>query len=107
MMKNAPRGHKLLTKELEKKLPALGSTDGQGELGDRVVHIKFFSPYSGWTWYGLEYSPEERLFFGYVVGFEGELGYFSLDELEEQGGNVERDTGFSPRPLKDCYGVKL
>jgi len=74
-------GHLLLTKELEDKLPLLYETDGKPD-EERKVPVKFFSPYSGWTWYALEYSPEERTFFGLVKGFETELGYFSLDELE-------------------------
>ena len=35
-----------------------------------------------WIWYVMEYSPLQNLCFGYVIGDENELGYFSLDELE-------------------------
>lgn len=80
-----------MTKEIENRIPALGATDGQGELKDRIVHVKFFTPASNWTWYALEYDPEDRLFFGLVEGFEREFGYFSLDELESLGGAVNRD----------------
>lgn len=94
-MKTGMRKHLLLTKELAAKLPALYATDGTPE-ETRKVPVKFFSPYSGWSWFCLEYSPEERVFFGLVVGAEVELGYFSLDELESVtvcGGvpAVERD----------------
>ena len=75
------RKHKLLTKALEEKLPVLGATDGADH--DKIkVPVKFFSPYSNWTWYALEYSPGDQTFFGLVHGFEKEFGYFSLAELE-------------------------
>ena len=93
---------KLLTKALMAALPPLGTTDG---LGDRAVaRVKFFHPLSNWTWYGTEYDPATRMFFGRVDGFESELGYFSLDELATvrvRGLGVERDLYFSPTPLGD------
>lgn len=91
---------KLLTKELEAKLPRLGSTDGQGD--DAVALVKFFFPMGRWTWWATEYDPEERLFFGLVQGHEVELGYFSLDELEEvrvHGLGIERDLYWEPATL--------
>lgn len=94
------RKHKLLTKELENRFAKVGR---QETVPDPTVIAKFFSPYSNWTWYATEYNPEDRRFFGYVVGFESELGYFSLDELSELTGpgpfkalpGVERDLYFS------------
>ena len=91
----------LLTKEIIKKLPALRETEGQGK--EAVPQVKFFTPDSNWTWYGVEYDAEQRMFFGLVDGFEKEIGYFGLDELEEIKGpfglKVERDRSFSPTPL--------
>lgn len=72
---------KFLTKELEKKLPPLGSTENV-PTEEKEIIVKFFSPYSNWTWYAVEYDPTDRVFFGLVHGFEKEWGYFSLDELE-------------------------
>lgn len=67
----------------------------------------FFSPWSSWTWYASEYDPEERLFFGVVIGHEREAGYFSLDELRQVRGpgglQIERDLFWTPKPLKDCF----
>jgi hypothetical protein len=100
ILANVPRGHKLLTKEIEKKLPGLYKTDGV-KGGEKVAVVKFFTPASNWTWYGIEYDPDEKLFFGYVCGFENEFGYFSLSELESLNGSVERDFYFSPTKLKD------
>ena len=58
--------------------------------------IHFFSPGSDWDWYASEgsyvdangfYDTDQEkvdfLFFGLVSGFEVELGYFSLSELEK------------------------
>jgi hypothetical protein len=97
------RGHKLLTKELAAKLPELYSQDGKGY--EAVAQVKFFSPYTGWRWYATEFDGVDT-FFGLVEGFETELGYFSLKELEEVtilGGvpAIERDLYWSPRPLKE------
>ena len=95
---------KLLTKALEKELPALYSTDGTGEMEDRIAVVKYFHPFSNWTWYGTEYDPETRLFFGLVDGFDAEWGYFSLDELasiRHLGLGVERDLNFRPTRIGD------
>ena len=97
---------KLLTKELEKKLPALYSQDGKGM--DAICHAKFFHSCAHATWFVTEYSPEDRLFFGWAELHPGcgELGYVSLDELESVKGplglGIERDLNFSPVPLKDA-----
>lgn len=90
---------KLMTKELEKQLPKLYSQDGKGF--DAIVYAKYFSPVSNWVWYATEYDPLDKLFFGYVVGFESEWGYFGLKELEELGDMIERDLYFKPCPLKE------
>lgn len=50
--------------------------------------------------------PEQRLDIGVVVGFERELGYFSLDELADLRGPlglpIERDLAFKPTPASQC-----
>ena len=46
---------KLMTKELEKKFPRLRTTEGT----DAMVIAKYF--HSSWTWYAIEYCPEDRL----------------------------------------------
>lgn len=104
------RGHKLMTKELIEKMPALYSQEDKGL--DALVQVKFFSPYSNWTWYATEFDGED-IFFGYVDGFDGELGTFSLSELDNVTINflgvevpaVERDLHFSPRPLREVMRV--
>ncbi|MGL5714339.1 MAG: DUF2958 domain-containing protein, partial [Paraclostridium sp.] len=71
---------KLMTKELEKSLPAMYSMEG---VEDKEAVVKYFNPAGAGTWYGIEYDPEHRIFFGYAdIGYGGEYGDFSLDELE-------------------------
>lgn len=96
---------KLITKELEKKLPKLYATEDI-EAEDKVAIIKFFTPFSNWTWYGVEYDPEQGLFFGYVEGLENEWGYFSLAEFEEINSGkpipvIECDLYFSPTKMSE------
>ena len=69
-----------------------------------TCHIKLFTPDSIFTWYIIEISKEDKsTCYGYVVGFESELGYFSLKEIESIKGalglGVERDISFKPTAL--------
>lgn len=91
---------KLMTKAIEAKIPL------KSKGADPIVHVKFFDPFGSWSWYGIEYNPKTRVFFGLVDGFEQELGSFSLDELESLKimGNhprIERDMYFEPKPLSE------
>lgn len=99
-----------MTKELIEKMPDLYSQEDKGL--DAVVQVKFFSPYSNWTWYATEFDGKD-VFFGYVEGFENELGTFSLSELDKvttkmfgtEVPAVERDLYWTPRPLKEVMKV--
>jgi hypothetical protein len=101
------RGHKLLPKDVEAHMPTLMSTDGQGE--EALVQVRYFTPDSSWSWFALEYDPDRRIFFGWVIDAGAphfaELGSFSLDELEAARGPlglpVERDLYFRPQPLRE------
>lgn len=95
---------KLLTEELKRQIPALYSQEHET---DPIVICKFFDPTGSWTWYvieGREEEDEDYLFFGYVVGFDAELGYFTLKQLETskeglmgiQALPIERDLYFTP-----------
>ena len=88
---------KLMTKEIEKKIPPMDSVDSENP----KIADKFFDPFSSWTWYVIEGEKQENdwLFFGYVKGFENELGYFRLNELQSVG-RIERDLYFEGN-LKD------
>ena len=65
---------------------AVGSTDGTPEL-EKQVMAKVYSPTMNWTWviYEASVEGEDLLFFGRVDGFESELGYFTLSELQTEG----------------------
>lgn len=97
---------KLLTKELENKLPELYAQDGKGM--EATAFAKFFHPCAHATWFVTEYSPEERLFFGWaeLAPGCGELGYLSLDELESVKGplgmGIEKNLNFQPQPLGEA-----
>ena len=87
-----PTGDNLLDPESREKLPALYSGEELGLMA--IALVKFFTPDSNWTWYASEFDGED-LFFGLVSGFEVELGYFSLSELQSVKGPlglpIERD----------------
>lgn len=91
----------LITKELAKRLPALGNTEHDA---DPVVQCKFFYPDFHWTWYAIEYDGQD-VCFGFVDGDFPELGYFSLAELiatrGKLGCQVERDRFFQPCRLSE------
>ena len=100
----------LMTKELLKKLPKLGATE-KLEDDQKKIPLKLFNPGGAGTWYCLEFDPVERTFFGYAHITDGELGYFSLDELESVKGRfglgIERDLYWdSNTTLKDVLEGK-
>ena len=102
-------GMDLLPDEVRKKLPPLYSQEELG--GKAIAHVKFFTPDSNWTWYGLCGEPVftesqteiDYRFFGLVFGHEKEFGYFLLSELEEVRGPlglpIERDLWWKPKQL--------
>ena len=96
---------KLLPDDIASTLPRLYTTENES---DPIVHVKFFTPDSSWTWFLTEYDPDRRLCFGLVDGLERELGYFSLEEIESVKGPlglpIERDLYWKPKPLSQCTG---
>ena len=89
-------------------IPTLYSQEKAGD--QAIVHAKFFTPDSDWTWFVLEYDPEQGLFFGLVCGQEKELGYFRLDELQTSKGPmglaIERDIHWKPKTLAEIKAKK-
>jgi len=88
-----------MTEALASSLPA------RNDSKDALAVVKYFTPDADWTWFATEYDPESRMFFGLVDGFERELGYFSLDELEQLRGPlglpIERDLYWKPTPVSE------
>jgi len=95
---------KMMTKELEEAFVRQECKDGKPE-GKVMVLAHYFT--GSWDWWATEYVPEERMFFGLVKGFEVELGYFSLDEMEANScnvrplGGIERDLYWTPTTLAE------
>ena len=75
---------------------------------EAVAPLKFFTPASSWTWYPTEFDGDD-IFFGLVSGFEVEMGYFSLSELEgvrdPLGLPIERDLYFEPTTLRELKAL--
>lgn len=92
---------KLITKEVESALLKSPLYSTEKEKRSKVI-VKFFTPWSNWTWYVIEGNKEKETgvwtFFGLVEGLETELGYFTLSELESVRGpaglKIERDMYF-------------
>ena len=98
------RRHKLMTKELGGKIPALYANDNVDDYDAVLAPAKLFSPYTGWRWFITEWDAQTGECFGLVEGFETELGYFHLTELAEATvlGSVpavERDLYWKPMTL--------
>jgi len=106
----------LLTKEIRESLPPLYAQDSLG--WNAVAHARFIHAYGSGTWFATVFDGDDT-FFGYVCGLTpggGELGYFSLSELESLeariNGNVipglqaiERDIHFTPTRLCDIKEI--
>jgi len=89
----------LIPQEIKEQIPKLYETE---EIKDPLIYVKLFL--DGWSWYITELSIDDDICFGYVVSpFGSELGYFSLQEIQEVKGSlgitVERDLYFKPTPL--------
>ena len=81
-------------------MPKVYEQDGKG--GAAIVHLHYFK--GGMDWYILEKDnvPDEaqNQAFGYVdLGYGGELGYISIQELIEN--NVELDFYWKPVSLDE------
>ena len=92
----------LIPQDIFNKIPNLYETENQK---DKICYVKLFLPNSNWTWYIIEINKQDNnTCFGFVDGFEKELGYFSLKELaniiDSLGVKVERDISFKPTKLE-------
>ena len=103
---------KLLPQSIRKTIPPLYAQDGKGM--EAIAHLRFFSAYtSNGVWYLTEFDHEGGdTCFGWAEIHPGcgELGYFSLSELESLEARIngktipglqaiERDIHFTPTPL--------
>ena len=95
----------LMPANLMSDLPRFRTTDADN-LMDKKVYAHYFS--SSWDWFLFEYDAETRECYGFVNGFMPELGYFSLDEMDELNKNpqsfeslIERDLSFTETTLRE------
>lgn len=91
----------LLDGETRAVLPPLYANE---QLGLKAMApAKFFTPDTNWTWYPTEYDGTD-IFFGLVSGYDLEMGYFTLSELEALRGPlglpIERDRYYEPTDLE-------
>ena len=101
--------HNLMPTDVGKDIPPLDATADES---DPTAWVKYFTPWSNWTWFVIEFDRGNELCHGFVIGHEAEFGGFSLDELREirgRGGiRIERDLNFMPEPIsaiREKYGV--
>ena len=91
----------LILKEILENIPNLYETEDEK---DPLCYIKLFTPDNNFTWYIIEYSKSDfNTCYGYVIGLDNELGYFTLKELESVRGSlglpIEIDSSFTATPL--------
>ncbi|MEO2161489.1 MAG: DUF2958 domain-containing protein [bacterium] len=86
------------------ELPPLG-TYADAEAQDIPVPVKLFTPDAQWTWWLTEYDPETGVAFGFVEGFERELGYVDIAEIQgvrgAMGLPIERDIYWQTKTLRE------
>ena len=94
----------LIPLEIANILPKLYETENT----DPIVYVKLFTPDANWSWFVSELSIDKDICFGLVISpfvENGELGYFSLNELKSIRGKlglpIERDLLFKPTKLSD------
>jgi len=103
---------KLMTKEIEAKLPKLYTNENKKPEETPII-IKFFHPFSGWAWYATEGEKQENgdwMFFGWVHGDCPEMGYFCLSELQSvkiHGLPIERDRYFEGHMLSEAMKKRI
>lgn len=95
----------LIPQKIKDQIPKLYETESQI---DPIVYVKLFTPDANWSWFITELSIDKDICFGLVISpfvENGELGYFSLNELKTVRGKlglpVERDLWFKPTKLSD------
>ena len=100
---------KLLTNAINKNLPSLATVENQ-DMEKLVAIVKFFNPLGNWNCFVFGGSQVEGdyMFYGKIFSVycpDGELGHFTLSQLEEieipfgpTTIRIERDKHFQPTP---------
>jgi len=93
------RGHSFITPEILENAEKLW----RQEWKNAEIIVKYFLPWSGWTWYITEID-NEWIAYWYIIGNESEWGSLSLEELETLNAKwmvVERDLYFLDKKISD------
>lgn len=102
----------LFPDEVKEALPRMYAQENQ--VSTKAM-VKFFTPWTDWTWYASEGSAIvnadgkeiDFMFYGLVIGNFVEYGYFSLSSLQMLDGpaglRVERDMLFEPTLLDELH----
>lgn len=92
----------LLPDHIREKLLPLRASEIIGLAG--FAWVKFYASDIDWTWYASGFDGDD-VFFGLVIGYAMEFGYFKLSELEQSRvplqSLVERDEDFEPTTLQE------
>jgi hypothetical protein len=110
----------LLTDELIAQLPDFAEMDKQvkqySDYQKLPIYIHYFHVVEDWHWYVLSGEPSDAGFdfFGYVVGWNDQLGHFDLAWLEhgfvewcgKPRTRVQRDPDFEDKVLADVSTVQ-
>ena len=97
----------MLTKEIQKRLPKIGATDGK-PAAERKIIVKFFSIGSNYRFYVLEgkqHPSGDWELYGYTTGGSNEFGYVMLWEMQEARWHnvpaIERDMHYGEHTLQE------
>ena len=101
---------KLLTEQMKKELPALGST---AEESNPMVVAHFFNPCGAGDWYVIEGGEVngDYEFYGIANIIAPDFGSFRLSELESLklplGLTIERDLYWQPKGCQEVFKKEL
>jgi hypothetical protein len=86
----------LLTEYSKENLPGL---DAQDDISDPIAYRRYVSDVIGWQWFVIGYDSNEKIYYGYVKGWDDELGDFTDDDLNDA--EAYDDVNFEPIKLSE------
>lgn len=87
--------------EMASRIATMPKTYEQDGPGDKTIaYLHYFSGGADWYITEKDMDDEQLQAFGYAdLGYGGELGYISIEELVRNG--IELDMMFEPTPLRE------
>jgi hypothetical protein len=85
----------LLPQALRAQIPAFSTTE---EEADPIVWARLVNPVSGWRWYliGIQQLDTDAICYGYIVGWDEDLAYFALSDLDLHAAEVGEPSQLDP-----------